>query len=418
MNIARRAAPLVATFWIAAGCAQDAQDGSNIGPAATTSTDVDDRPSPAQGGPGATDEDPELAAWKWSFAELDFGGAGTAGLGESCASSSDCRADLGLACVGQQCVASSDPTEPMSGGVDAPPRRRGGAGESCESRRDCEAGLVCILDVCALGDDVSMSESDGGTVPARLGVVGESCLAHDDCSDGLACMNQRCLPADSGLEPSGKDCAVIECREPIDCCPTDISNCAALQTACEAAEPTSLLCRRFEATCLCDGSNYGCEQGRCESLFSCSELVLCPGLMVCDEGTCVRCVSDTDCPGGAKCSNHQCAQACEKDGECARFHQCLEGACVDVGCQTDRECKVFLQNQQALCQDGTCFAVCSSDLNCGAAEGSNLVCHQGTCVDAGCETDEECRLREAGVFGGMTPQNVPAITVECREPAE
>jgi hypothetical protein len=141
--------------------------------------------------------------------------------------------------------------------------------------------------------------------------------------------------------------------------------------------------------------------------------------MVCDQGTCVRCVSDTDCPGDAKCSNNECAQACEKDGECASFHQCREGACVDVGCQTDRECKAFLQNPQALCAAADCYSVCASDLECGAQDGSNMICHGGTCVDAGCETHQECRLRDGAALGSpAVPGAAAAAIVECRERVE
>lgn len=414
------------------GCVSDNDAGG--GPASVNSSS-----SGAAGSSGVAGQQSDLAQQQlaeaaklereWGFAGLGAN-SGQSGPGEFCAWTNDCRADLDLVCVGQSCVPRGySDADSGTRTLIQPERRLGLVGESCTHHADCDPQLVCVAGACVPPSSLTVVEQDGG-VSTGVGSSGESCEARSDCRQGLACVDGVCTAPSAGLSPTDNECVVVECKEAVDCCPAVSDNCPQLRAACDEAEPTSLICSRYAATCQCDGSNYSCDRGQCELMFTCSDLVLCPGLLVCDSGNCVRCVSDNDCLGNAKCSDNECAQACDVDSDCPYFNQCLEGACIDVGCQTDRECKAFLNNPQALCQDGDCFSVCSTDINCGAAEGSNMVCMNGTCVPAGCETDEECRVQlyrthqeDQGTTAPTLPVN-PAVmsteeyAVECRPIAE
>jgi hypothetical protein len=303
------------------------------------------------------------------------------------------------------------------------------AGESCTRQADCDFKLTCVGGICVADVDLSTLATDA-SIPSVGGLAGESCRSRSDCLAHLSCIEGVCAAASFGVQPSSKRCSIVECREPRDCCPAATDNCPELKAACDMADPTSLVCTRYEATCQCDGSAYSCTEGRCELMFTCSDLVLCPGLLVCDSGTCVRCISQSDCPGGTRCTDNECGRACEQNADCPIFNQCIDGACIDVGCQTDRECKAFLNNSRAECASGECVSACSSDLNCGAAEGSEMVCMSGSCTPIGCETDEECRIRRYRTLQeevGTTAPSLPisptvldpdAYAVECREVSE
>jgi hypothetical protein len=441
MSIGYRKLVIAMSAWIAVACTTD------------DATDAEPEPAPeaseesAPSGDGESDSERTLTVIK-------------SGLGESCLVSDHCDTDLGLVCVGNTCV---DPkrgngTMDRDAGSAPLPSRLGQVSESCRARIDCDLGLACIANICVPIESVSAPHLDAGTAQLAAGQEGESCTARSDCAQGLACLSGRCARGSSGLEPTGKECVVIECQDPVDCCPEPPSTCPTLEsyclaspgsTSCQqfeqlcqcdgtyfdctdsrclsvqcreaadccpavssscplyeaecAADPESTYCDAFDTSCVCDESRYRCTADQCETVYPCASATDCPTAMVCDAeaGVCVGCLSSADC-GSGTCTDNVCASGCERDEQCPLFHQCADGECVDVGCQTDRECKAYTGDQQAICQDGECQVQCSSDFECS----SSMVCVDGTCVSAGCETDEECRIQLGGV--------VTAYDIECR----
>lgn len=415
-------------------------------------------------GPEDRDSDSADAPVNSASADFDFV---RSGLGESCLVTAHCDEELGLLCVDNTCVS---PTRSASdaGAESSAPARLGQVGESCRARRDCELNLGCIRNTCVPLDDVDTSETpgqDAGTGSADVslvsGQVGESCTSRADCAPGLACFSGRCAQGSSGLEPTGKECVLIECREAVDCCPTPLSSCPTYEAECLAnpgstycttfeqncvcdgsdydcsanqcvyvqcrepvdccplpptscatyeaeceIDPASEYCTIFEQNCVCDGSTYECANNTCSARRACTSDTNCLSTQVCDveAGFCVGCLLDTDCPQGATCAGNVCTAGCERDEECPIFNQCIDAQCVDVGCQTDRECKVYTGDIQAVCEDGECQVQCASDFECA----ENMVCVNNACVAAGCETDEECRLQFAN--SGLTT----TFEIECK----
>jgi len=387
------------------------------------------------------------------------------GLGESCLVTAHCDEDLGLICVDNTCVS---PTMAQSDGGEAPsaPRRLGQAGESCRARSDCELDLACLRNTCVPLNNLDTSndfDSDAGAsdVSLTVGQVGESCTSRADCAPGLACFSGRCVQGSVGLEPTGKECVIIQCREALDCCPEPPSACATLEADCLAnpgsssctsfdlncvcdessydctdnqcvfiqcrqpvdccpipssscptleadcdLDPESSSCTSFEALCVCDGSTYDCRENICQSRRACTSDTSCLTTEVCDvaEGYCVGCLADADCGEGGTCVNNVCTAGCQGDEDCPFFNQCMDGECIEVGCQTDRECKVYTNDIQAVCKNGECQVQCSSDFECAA----NNVCVSGACVPVGCETNEECRLQYAN------SDIVTTFEIECK----
>jgi hypothetical protein len=73
------------------------------------------------------------------------------------------------------------------------------------------------------------------------------------------------------------------------------------------------------------------------------------------------------------------------------------------------ECIAVTQNVQATCGDSKCSVPCQTDLECGNPMSYNfLACVSGTCVNVGCESDEQCRI-----MMGLSPGS--NIEAECRD---
>jgi hypothetical protein len=315
-----------------------------------------------------------------NFEPMDDAGTGTKGqLGESCTSSVDC--EISLSCIDNVC------SNTASSG-------RGSAGESCAARRDCAAGLACINQTCAPPDD-----PDAGGPPDEVrGQRGESCRTRLDCETGLACVAGVCVIGDFDIEPTENECVLVQCREPTDCCPAPPTTCPSYRMLCDMDPVTyATYCTYWDLYCVCTDEQWDCVDDKCKAVVTCDDLTPCPGTLVCDDGECVQCVSSDDCAEGQSCVNATCTASCEIDEECPIFNACQNGGCVEVGCQTDRECVAFTKSVLATCgADGDCVQPCSSDFECSSPTNFTYrVCLNGTCVDSGCETDEECRIRLA-----------------------
>ncbi len=241
-----------------------------------------------------------------------------------------------------------------------------------------------------------------GCSGAKNGQRGESCKASGDCAKGLACVNLVCGVSQFELKPTGNECVRIECRTTEDCCQLD-SFCEQLQEDC--ANGDQLSCDQFDASCNC---GVACIEEECVNI--CEEDFDCAN-GTCVGGRCVGCETDDDCFGDDQCVDNECEEGCTEDIDCPFFHQCQNAICVEVGCMTDRECVAFTGKSRAFCEDTECKVPCKSDLECGDPESFNfMACVKDLCVDVGCETDTECRLKL-----NITPGN--RDDAECRPAA-
>lgn len=225
----------------------------------------------------------------------------------------------------------------------------------------------------------------------RLSRKGEACQVSNDCEEGLACVPMNgppsgfCVLAHFDVAPLARQCAIVECVEPSDCC-NGID---------------------------CDLGRL-CEQNRC--LVRCQGDDDCVAIAGgrCSAGKCVACVSDGDCGDiDARCVSGSCIAACKSDGDCPGFNRCSAGRCVPSGCQTDRECIASTRNVEAKCgADARCTVPCATDLECGSPTSYGFFsCIDRRCTYVGCQSDKECRL----AYGSNYDGGAPRVTFVCRD---
>jgi hypothetical protein len=325
-------------------------------------------------------------------------GPGTGEQGQSCSSNADCRSDL--VCFRNVCVADGDEL----------PDQLGEVGETCQSRSDCREGLQCIANLC----------SDKPPPKDALSKRGESCETRSDCESGLTCVNRVCAVEEFALEPTGKVCVSLQCKEAADCLPYAKDTCEYYSEDCKADPPTGTSAQSCDFERLyCTASNWECTKaGACAFTGSCtyeySPSYACPSnvsYLVCDtkEDKCVECIDALDCAIGQACVKNKCVKTCQKREDCTFFEDCQKGECVQVGCQSDRECVAYTRNALSTCDTKTkkCSEPCEKDAECDSTFNYRFrACIKGTCQDVGCESDEECRIR-----GGS-----PTTKWSCRKP--
>lgn len=302
--------------------------------------------------------------------------------GESCTRAQDCEESL--RCIASVC---REPGNLGDGDQDAGATESpspGRAGDACSSRRDCELGLMCVSERC----EPAMS---GVPVGNRYSGVGETCRASNDCADDLVCMTSVCTSVTLSLTHTGKECHRVECESDEECCADFVpnENCAAYEENCEI-DP--VFCATYRSLCVC---SKACEDAACVATApGCTDSAECTSAQTpfCVEGTCAQCERDANCPGeGTQCIGGICAAACQRAEQCPVLHDCLEGECVVTGCGSDRECVFLTADPMSACIEGECITPCDADSDC-AGDGMRFhVCLQGECVFVGCETDAECR---------------------------
>lgn len=113
-----------------------------------------------------------------------------------------------------------------------------------------------------------------------------------------------------------------------------------------------------------------CIEPGCNSNKDCNE-----GLQICDpaDSTCKDCLVDLDCsgrgPATPRCgADQKCVAACRSDQDCASktngakaFFYCDVDSGSCLGCTKDSHC-----SRDQVCQNWTCVAGCTSDLECNA----------------------------------------------------
>jgi hypothetical protein len=246
------------------------------------------------------------------------------------------------------------------------------------------------------------SKSDNNST--RSSQKGEACQTTNDCASGLSCVRESvgggvCVIGQFKVPSTSKECVVVECSTPSDCCvpPLGISpmQCAFWEQGCADGgfnAPTD--CQNYNTYCKCDTSKWTCSKGACGHV--CTSNTDCTGsLPYCSNGACVQCMHDTDCPAsGDTCQMGVCQPPCMSDGDCPAFNRCNNGGCVESGCQTDRECVAYTRHVDATCGgDGKCIVPCQTDLECGnPADYDFYSCIQNSCTYVGCSTDKDCEL--------------------------
>ncbi len=246
-------------------------------------------------------------------------------------------------------------------------------------------GLVSVLSACQSDDAQTVT-------PADKSERGESCQARNDCVSGLACIANRCVLNEYPIAVDARECVRVDCATRDECCldftPTQVTEATCIQYDADCrALLDQASCDLYNRYCIC---NLVCEDERCVPANNCSDTIPCTS-GVCNNGVCVECMVDIDCPGEGTCNvttNH-CIDHCTRNEECAQFESCVSGQCEHTGCTSDRECYFDLQNPRAECRDGECRVPCENDAECLQ---DFHACQGGLCVFIGCETDEECRV--------------------------
>jgi len=264
-------------------------------------------------------------------------------------------------------------------------------------------GLVSVLSGC---------QSDGAqkVSPANKSERGETCLARNDCVDGLACINGQCMLNEYPISVQARECVRIDCAEDADCCVDFVpdTNCPTYQTDCEDNFIQSS-CDAYNRYCIC---NRVCDDQMCVIPNICTtdtDCILLQGSGVCDNGVCVECLVDVDCPGDGICNvdTNRCISRCTRNEECDIFEQCnANGECEESGCNDNRECYFATGSPLSECHDGECRVPCENDAECNPFD----ACQNGLCVFVGCTSDEQCRI-----LLGLENRDDTARAV-CREP--
>jgi hypothetical protein len=312
------------------------------------------------------------------------------------------------AIIGTDAVTADPDTTP---GTDTVSNEKGAACLACKVDADCgDAAFQCITLL-------------NGTFCAK------KCTASSDCPTAFKCdkadtkaANNNCLPpnyscdgclvtpCDAGMScvtATGK-CAVVKqqcdtCNAQLDC--ADGLKCVKLGTAkvcaptCDngAACPDTSTCQKtvvgnvcaFQAATCCYGSS-------CTVADACSK---CSDK--CFGGTCVECLSDSQCTGG-KCDPN--AHTCITGGACQAPTpiKLVDGSCVE--CTNDTHCASSTVGTK--CDLGThkCGASGNQTNECKPCVDPYPGCVQinGTWSCVECSTDADCAAKNAGTCNSTT----------------
>ncbi len=266
----------------------------------------------------------------------------------------------------------------------------------------------CVISLMGMGTAGCKDDEVGG---GGLSEQGESCERSADCASGLACFGGSCLPSDLSITPNNRQCTLVQCESAAECCDVAWSASSICDTYEELCAEDPVIyeseCQYVTDYCSCSASSFDCINNICMPIDACTDDADCyPD--TCVNGRCQECESDADCGMDQTCEGNICVYPeCETSFDCPPFYACQGAECVEVGCQTDRECMVYEGSYLAICNKkakpvASCEIKCSTDAECYESTNPLRSCVKGSCVDPGCETDEECKVLLQNAIGGIS----------------
>jgi len=278
-------------------------------------------------------------------------------------------------------------------------------GAQCQTNAECLSQVclsgVCTTPACTDGrKNGSETDIDCGGPSCAPCANGKACQVAADCSDG-ACTAGICQT--STCAPGHQDCN----HDPTDGCEadvaTDANNCGACGVACSAAHAASA-CVAGSCTVQacdagygdCDGNGAdGCETNlgtdvnncgacatECDAGRTCSDGLCGGGAPTCSDGVLDGTETDIDCGGSCP--------ACLVGQVCLVAVDCTSGVCSTGHCQP-APCSGSNRDCNGVAADG-CEAVTATDVqNCGACgvscsmANATPVCVLGACRVQQCD---------------------------------
>ncbi|HPB95804.1 MAG TPA: hypothetical protein PKW66_07810 [Polyangiaceae bacterium] len=192
------------------------------------------------------------------------------------------------------------------------------------------------------------------------------------------------------------------------------SDCAAPSAVCDVENGTCVQCLNDTH---CDGGAR-CISNRCVAPTGCTSSLDCvnvPHAPICDPSSqnCVPCVGPEDCSGTADCIKNQCVpyHACQTSLDCPPNQVCasLLGRCVE--CETDFDCPT-----DHVCLGNSCEVrtPCVSDTQC-TPQGKLCDKSLGYCVE--CMTNQQCHEGHHCAQGVCRPDECDAGESTCKSNA-
>lgn len=228
------------------------------------------------------------------------------GEGEACGENQAC--DAGLGCVHDPGACGQDMNECC--------KQVGGADQPCDNNQ-CDAGLACVhdMDACAVGSECC-KPAGGADQPCDDNQcdAGLACI-HDDaaCAVGFAC----CKPAGGQDQP----CADGQCDAGLSC----IHDPEVCTIGFECCKPAG-------------GEDQPCENGQCDAGLACvhDDQACAVGAECCKPaGGLGQPCEGNQCDGGLACVN---SQSCGKAGECCVAAGGLDQPCSQHACNAGLAC--------------------------------------------------------------------------------
>jgi hypothetical protein len=245
---------------------------------------------------------------------------------------------------------------------------------ACDEEQDDDNECTDIS--CADGGVFLTNSPDGKACTSKSGNRGT-------CSDGTCKLDCLDIPT------------TCKCKNAIEDCPLDSCRTA----TCSASGFCELLLTDDKTPCTIDGGENG----------------------VCENGFCVECIDDQDCPGGLAgyCYNSQCAS-------CSNGVQDGDETAIDCGSVRCGLCNgASCQGGPSTCNSGTCADGLCCESVCLPCMMCNLPGKEGSCVNVPAGNhDTECNAANkacdgAGVCQTGTPngsscaQNSNCISQKC-----
>jgi hypothetical protein len=235
-------------------------------------------------------------------------------------------------------------------------------------------GRLLLVVVCAMAS-CGQTRGDHAPKDAAVGPIDSMSIDVGATSGDAGSINDA-SPTDDGGSICNGALGLISCAGACVDPSTDVMNCQACGSACDAGQ----ICNSAGCTTL----PTDCSQG---------------------------------CPLGSYCSGGQCMAGCENDGSCAVTQICQNGACT-IGCRSSAACP-----WGAFCYLDKCKAACASDEDCPSGQSCDptsgaCVCPGGlsACGDACLDTSSD--PGNCGQCGNQCPSPTTCVSGTCSCPGE